>query len=146
MIRKIVMLLAVVFTFSSCTGQEKEKKENESQPKTNVVVNKEYDDNGNLIKYDSTYSYYYSNIEKDTFLMDSILNDFKGHFNENFYFSNRPYFNDLFFDDSLMGYDFYKSNFFLNRYKTNMERMQNLFMEMDSIKNKFFKNQFNEFK
>ncbi len=43
-----------------------------NQPKEDIKVNKEYDENGYLIRYDSTYTYYYSNIEGDEIVADSI--------------------------------------------------------------------------
>ena len=111
-------------------------------PKTNIIVNKEYDDKGNLIRYDSTYSSYYSNIETNKLLGDSVLNNFKNYFNQSYGFSNQPYFNNFFFEDSLLKYDFYKRDFFSNRFENNMEHMDKLFMEMDSLKNSFFYQQF----
>lgn len=146
MTRAVNLAIALLITLSSCNGQSK-KVENITMidsvaPQTNIVVNKEYDQDGNLIRYDSTYSYYYSNIEGDTILGDSILSNFKSHFNEKYFFSDQPYFKDFFFDDSLMWYDFYKKDFFYNRFRNNMERMNSLFREMDSIKNKYFIEQF----
>jgi len=41
-------------------------------------------------------------------------------------------------------YDFYKDDFFENRFKNNMEMMQKMFKDMDSLKNHFFKEQFNK--
>jgi hypothetical protein len=63
-------------------------------------------------------------------------------FSEIYPFSNKPYFNDLFFQDSLLMYDFYNHDFFTERFRLNMQRIEKLFMEMDSIKNKFFEEQF----
>ncbi|MCB4234259.1 hypothetical protein LDL59_01710 [Kaistella anthropi] len=48
-----------------------------NQPIEDIKVNKEYDENGNLIRYDSTYTYYYSNIEGDEIAADSIFNNFR---------------------------------------------------------------------
>ena len=109
-------------------------------------MNKEYDDEGNLIRYDSTYSYYYSNIESDSMLEDSIFNDFRTYFNHTYPFANQPFFNDFFFQDSLLHYDFYKDDFFQHRYKKDMEQMNKLFWIMDSLKNQFFREQTENFK
>jgi hypothetical protein len=121
----------------------KEKKDNltKNAPKTDIKVNKEYDEKGNLIRYDSTYSSYYSNILNDTVLEDSIFNKFKSQFNQKYLFSQKSYFNDFFFQDSLLKYDFYKNDFFSERFKNNMQRMDMLFLEMDSMKNYFFEKQ-----
>jgi len=139
----VVLAIALSMTIQSCNGQKKEtdKKADHYLPQTNIKVNKEYDKNGNIIKYDSTYSSYYSNIKGDTVLIDSIFDNFKGHFNEKYFFSTQPYFNDFFFEDSLLGYDFYKKDFFYNRFRNNSQFMDELFHEMDSIKNSFYKQQ-----
>ena len=139
-----LIVLAFILILSSCNGQSvKEKKEtaDKNLPKTDIKVNKEYDKDGNLISYDSTYSYFYSNILNDTILGDSIFSNFKNQFNQQYFFSQKPYFNDFFFQDSLLKYDFYKNDFFSNRFKNNMQQMDKLFMEMDSIKNYYFQQQ-----
>ncbi len=141
---KRIIFFVVMFAmiFSSCEAQKKEKEKNsdniKTAPKTNIIVNKEYDDNGNLIKYDSTYTYYYSNIEGNPELKDSILNQFKNTFNDKYFFSDEPFFDNLFFNDSLLMYDFYKEDFFTKRFNDNMKMMEQLFMQMDSVKNQFF--------
>jgi hypothetical protein len=138
------LTIAFLLCLGSCNGQSvKEKKEtaDKNLPKTDIKVNKEYDKDGNLIRYDSTYSYFYSNILNDTILGDSIFSNFKNQFNQQYFFSQKPYFNDFFFQDSLLKYDFYKNDFFSNRFKNNMQQMDKLFMEMDSIKNYYFQQQ-----
>ena len=137
--------IAFMLCLFSCNGQSgKVKKEtvDKNAPKTDIKVKKEYDKNGNLIRYDSTYSYFYSNILNDTLLRDSIFNNFKSKFNQNYFFSQKPYFNDFFFQDSLLKYDFYRKDFFSKRFMNNMQRMDKLFMEMDSLKNFYFMQQF----
>jgi len=139
------MSIAFIIILFSCNGQYEKKEDKNSEkkdaPNTNIKVNKEYDKNGNLIKYDSTYSSYYSHIGNDSILRDSLLKSFKEQFNQKYFFSNEPFFNDLFFQDSLLRYDFYKKDFFLNRFKRNMQDMDKLFGGMDSLKNNFFHNQ-----
>lgn len=137
---------------NSCNGQsanEKNRKSAKEQndttgqnlPKTDIKVNKEYDEKGNLIRYDSTYSSFYPNISGDTLLGDSLLNEFKSRFNEQYFFSQRPFFDDFFFQDSLLKYDFYKNDFFSNRFRNNWQRMDSIFLQMDSMKNYFFQQQ-----
>ncbi|MFN4122718.1 MAG: hypothetical protein ACK4GL_05360 [Flavobacteriales bacterium] len=150
----IKMFIAFSLIFSSCNGQETNFKNSKSltdtasvsnnYPKENIKVNKEYDQNGNLIRYDSTYTYFYSNVDGNKAALDSIFNNFRNMFNHTYPFSTKPYFDNLFFQDSLLQYDFYKKDFFLNRYKQNMQQLDRLFLEMDSVKNKFFIEQFPE--
>jgi len=145
MIRMGLIAIALSVTLISCNGQTNNKSENDkstAKPQTNIKVDKQYDSNGNLIKYDSSYSYYYSNIKDDNKQRDSILSNFKSQFNMKYSFSTDPYFNDFFFQDSLLKYDFYKKDFFLNRFRNNMKMMDSLFWGMDSLKNSFFGKQF----
>jgi hypothetical protein len=140
---RIIYILAIIMTFTSCNGQTKNK-DNLSKnnlPQTNIKVSKEYDKNGNIVRYDSTYSSYYSDIKGDSLLRDSIFHNFTDHFNEKYFFSEHPYFKDFFFQDSLLKYDFYKKDFFYDRFRNNMERMDSLFREMDIMKNDFFRKQ-----
>jgi hypothetical protein len=142
MIRKGFIALILTMILAGCNGQTKQEKKDiegvPTNPKTDIQVNKEYDEQGNLIRYDSSYSYYYSNIENDTILEDSIMQNFREHFNTRYSFLNEPFFEDFFFEDSLLQYDFYKNDFFSNRFKHNMEYMDRLFWGMDSLKNQFF--------
>ncbi len=146
--KRIWMLFIVVtLILSSCDGQEKPIKNDQSSalknaPKEDIKVNREYDEDGNLIRYDSTYTYFYSNIENDTIAEDSIFTNFKNMFELQYPFSYKPYFNNFFFRDSLMKYDFYKEDFFTERFRQNMEQTEKIFQEMDSVKNKFFNEQF----
>jgi hypothetical protein len=147
MIRSGIIAIALSMSLNSCNGQTK-KQDNEikgdsAMPQTNIKVNKQYDKNGNLVKYDSTYSYYYSNIKSDKKLGDSIFNNFKSFFNQQYFFSSEPFFNKSFFEDSLLKYDFYRNDFFRNRFRNNMAQMDSLFWGMDSMKNSFFDKQFN---
>jgi hypothetical protein len=139
----ITIALALSITLLNCTGQTKntEKQKANNLQQTNIKVNKEYDKNGNIIKYDSTYSSYYSNIKTDSNLKDSIYKNFKNQFNRSYFFSNQPFFRDFFFADSLLRYDFYKKDFFYNRFRNNMDRMDSLFKGMDIMKNDFFSKQ-----
>ena len=112
----IVSLFLSVMVLSGCKGQSNEETNNITngtinQPHTDIKVNKEYDEDGNVIRYDSTYSYYYSNIDGDSLLEDSIISNFKNYFNTNFGFPSSTFFDEFFFQDSLMQYDFYNNNF-----------------------------------
>jgi hypothetical protein len=42
------------------------------KPKVAIKVNRRFDEKGNLIGFDSTYTSYYSNISGDTAQMDSL--------------------------------------------------------------------------
>ena len=78
------------------------------EPKVDIRVNKKYDESGNQIGFDSTYTSFYSNIEGDTLLMDSLFNQFnpflKNHYDGVF---DRQ-FENMFFNDSLFYDDFFR--------------------------------------
>jgi hypothetical protein len=146
--KQIVLLaVAVLLGVINCQAQVKEENtaKGDENPKTNITVNKEYDDQGNLIKYDSTYSYSYSNTDADSLSDDSIFNVFRDQFNHRFNFSEDPFFKDFFFQDSVMNdTDFLDDDFFIKRFKDNMDQMEDLFQQMDSVKNNFFRREYDK--
>jgi hypothetical protein len=144
--KQLVLLAVAVFLgYMNCNGQivDDGTAKGKNSPKTDIKVNKEYDDQGNLIRYDSTYSYSYSNMDNDTIFNDSIFNVFRGHYIDHFLSSGDPFFKDFFFQDSIMKDEFFDDDFFMRRFKENMNQMDNLFQEMDSVKNEFYKKQIN---
>ncbi len=144
--KKLFVGLFVLLISTGCSAQEKKNSQNENMkknsPKTNIVVNKQYDKNGNLIKYDSTYSSFYTNVQGDSTLADSSFLSFQKNFLENFPNMQKPYLDNMFFNDSLLNYDFYKKDFFTKRFQFNRDRFDKLFEKMDSLKNDFYENYF----
>jgi hypothetical protein len=146
----LVHALAVVtMALSACNGQAQQHHESTASadtlamrsdtPQTEVRVNKEYDANGNLIAYDSTYSSFYSSHNADPAQMDSLFRDFRPRFNRQFPFMTDPGFNDLFFRDTLLYPDFFHDDFFRKRMQMNDRWMQQMMAEMDSMKNAYFR-------
>ena len=113
------------------------------KPKVNIKVNRHYDDKGNVIGFDSTYTSYYSNIEGDTARLDSVMRSFDSYFNRKHSNIFRDQFHSLFFPDSLIpigiGTDFFHEDFFLTRYEMNDSYFRDMMNRMDSIKNRFYK-------
>jgi hypothetical protein len=64
------------------------------------------------------------------------------HFNDHFGITDDPFFDNFFFTDSLLQYDFYKKDFFHNRFNDNLDLIDKMLREMDSLKNEFYKNRF----
>jgi hypothetical protein len=112
-----------------------------NQPKVSIKVNKRYDDKGNLVGFDSTYSSFYSNVEGDTARMDSLMNSFDRYFNRNHSSFFDHQFNTLFFNDSLRYPDFFHNDFFMKRYELNHDYLKGMMHRMDSIKNRFYQEQ-----
>ncbi|MBI2281883.1 MAG: hypothetical protein HYU68_14505 [Bacteroidetes bacterium] len=121
------------------SGKSKNKIETlEQEPRFNIRVNKKYDEFGNQIGFDSTYTLYYSNIEGDTTLMDSLFNQFNPFFKN--YYSDvfNKQFDKLFFNDSLFYDDFFHTDFFRKRFEINDEYFKKIMEDMDSVKNEFY--------
>lgn len=138
-------LIFSIFLFSSCQsqvkGNKKLQKDEAIKPKTNIVVHKEYDDNGNLISIDSTYSYVYSNIKNDSILEKKLYNNLKSNFNH-IKGVNPAFMNNFFNDKMFKMNDFYTHDFFEKNMKQQEKEMQKLMRMFDSVKNQFYKNQF----
>jgi hypothetical protein len=110
-----------------------------AKPKVDIKVNRRFDDKGNMIGFDSTYTSYYSNLSGDTAQMDSLMSSF-----DNFFLQGHPsffqrQFNPLFFNDSTRYPDFFHDDFFMKRYELNDRYMRDMMKRMDSIKNNFYK-------
>ncbi|MCX6231870.1 MAG: hypothetical protein NTZ33_10040 [Bacteroidetes bacterium] len=102
-----------------------------NQPKIDIKVNKKYDEKGNLVQYDSSYSIVYSspnantNIQFFNFDNDSLFNQFKGNMNGN------PLFNDDFFKDfQSFGFD---QNFFQMNPMNNIKQLEELMNKMRGL-------------
>ena len=152
--KRNLLSLALLFSFifivmSSCKGQVKKEKENNSdlltdaisKPQVNVNVNKHYDKNGNIIKYDSTYSYVYrgSSGKMMPLINDSVFNSFKSYFNihSQGMFDNQN--NSIFLNDSLFKYDFFNDDYFQKRFELNQKLFGAFYKQMDSLKGNYLR-------
>ena len=157
--KKIIVLIVFALLTTACKGQEKNKiadhrKEQiekiTEQPKGTWKVDKEFDEHGNLIRYDSIYSW--SSIDNyggwPQTHPDSILQSFRSKFNRSF--KEWEGFGNLFVEDSLFTNQFFNEGFFesefgkdfmdLDRVRERMETLQRQFMkrygaQLDSIQN-----------
>ncbi|MFG6686001.1 hypothetical protein ACGK9U_05415 [Mariniflexile sp. HNIBRBA6329] len=126
------------FLFYNCNAQTKQNSEEKAlKPDENIQVNKEYDEFGNLTKYDSIYSYSYSSNGK---LSDSIKLKFKNHFSNHSFF-NDSFFDDFFKQDSITGH-FNPHNFFYDGFINQDEHIKSMMKRMDSIQQQFFNHNF----
>ncbi|RLD63893.1 MAG: hypothetical protein DRJ01_02465 [Bacteroidetes bacterium] len=114
------------------------KKEN---PKIKIDVNKRYDDKGNIIAYDSTYSYSYtySDGKVKNINLDSLLQKFKPFLFDNSADIFNRSFDDFFIPDSIFKFNFFEDDFFQNRFDEERFNFEKIMRQMDSIKNEFFK-------
>jgi hypothetical protein len=145
--------LAFVFfcaVIVACNGQDKKVKGDPleqpaatkgNQPRVQVKVNRKYDEKGNLIRFDSTYTYFYSDRGRDSSRigLDTIFQRFKSKYKTDFPGAWGSGFNELFFNDSLFRYDFLNEDFFTRRFEMNMQHMRQMFLQMDSIKTDYLR-------
>ncbi|MBJ2175585.1 hypothetical protein JBL43_15135 [Aureibaculum sp. A20] len=138
----IIATLLLTFSLTSCTGQKQTDKTETQldsiEPIVNSSVHKEYDEDGNLISVDSTYSYFYSNIKDDSILEQNFFNKFKIGFDDNFNHLDSIMANDFFNEDMFKMHDFYNQDFFSKRFRINDNNVDEIFKKMDSIKNRFY--------
>jgi len=164
----LILISGLVFSFTFLENENRnnnlsnvESIKDTIQPKEDIKVNKKFDENGNLIQYDSTYTYSYSsNGELESERVDSLFesmnfglfnlsNDtlmrhFPGTVNsidvrkqmeqirKHFGF---PEMNGFFSEDPFNTSPF--GGFFDSKSKNSLE----LFQLMDSLQNQFFNNQ-----
>lgn len=150
-----LMLMSVLFVvFSGCNGQtqkkqsEKTNSNNENiviadstnKPRVSVKVNKQYDDKGNIIQFDSTYSYVYSSPKGSMRLgNDSVFSSFRSFFEKNHPSLMDRNINNIFFNDSLFKYDFFNDDYFQKRFELNEKMFGSMYQQMDSIKKQYLK-------
>ena len=145
-----ILVLSALVTMS-CNSQEKNDADNTQieknkaqiteAPKGSWKVNREFDEDGNLIRYDSIYSWS-SETDIDalaTIDRDSILKSMQSRFYRGFSDFNKEGFSDLFANDSLFTKHFFTDDFFdsdfgqdfmdIDRVRERMEAMQRKFLK-----------------
>lgn len=93
--KRLIVLLALSFVFQNHMIAQNSKSP-KNTPKEDIKVNREYDEKGNLIRFDSIYSYSFSG---DTTLQDFYFGDFPSNFGSPFDFLSDSSFNQSFFED-----------------------------------------------
>ena len=138
---------AIMLQLSACDGQPGHQGaiastdstvQHLDTPKVDVRVNKQYDEHGNLISFDSTYSSVYTSRAGDAAFVDSVFKDFMPGFGMTYPFLNDPGFNSLFFPDTSFHRDFFHHDFFRKRMEMNQRYIQRMMEQMDSLKNQYF--------
>jgi len=154
--KKLIWILAIPVMLASCnaqTGSNKDQtaqnepqmdKKPENKPKVDIKVNKKYDDNGNLIGYDSTYTWTYSNLQGDTVSVnaDSVITHFMPNVGMQFPGLKDPFFDDIFLNDTSMYNNFFDRNYYQDVWGKQNDEMTRMFRELDSLKTVFFKDNY----
>ena len=143
------LIIILLFILLGCKYLEKEKQENQTEqsepspqkPSENWEVTKQYDEYGNLIKYDSIYLYSYSNIDGDTIQvnLDSIMFSFRNYFHKNIPSNWDEHFSYFPKSDSLFMSNFFKDNYFFNEWTRKPLDIEKMMRQMDSTRNSFLK-------
>lgn len=149
--KKIVILSMAAILNLNCNAQDNKKEANLQKEKDSIAqteplkgtwkVDKEFDEDGNLIRYDSIYSWS-STDDHDELAQknpDSLLQSFQSKFYRNFSKIDDQRFGSLFSDDSLFTKHFFDDDFFesqfgedfmdIDRIRKRMETMQQQFLE-----------------
>ncbi len=150
--KRIVFFLFFPLLFAGCQAQNDKEPEKENsgipdiiaqnniKPKVDIRVNKKYDDKGNLIGYDSTYSWSYSTIQGDSANInaDTVFSEFRPLFDKHFPEFSSPFKNEFFGVDSLFYNDFLSPDYFYDWWHRDLIEQEKTFRRMDSLKNEFF--------
>lgn len=145
--KKVVFLLLVAVGSIGCKAQQKNDNQQhikseavaQTKPAENWKVNKKYDDKGNLIGYDSTYTWSYSsNGELPSAEADSLFSAFHKRFG----LGSSPFFRKGFmqspFSDSLSTDEFGFPDKFFNGWNNQFFDMSGLLQQMNALHNSFF--------
>ncbi|GAA4281704.1 hypothetical protein [Gaetbulibacter aestuarii] len=132
--KKIVLIHVSILSFLLGHAQEKQMKQTDSvMPKENIQVNKEYDENGNLTRYDSIYSYSYSSSDK---MNDSLKTVFERYFKNNHVMPDN-FFDDFFKKDSISG-RYNMEELFSQSFGQQQGEIKNIMKQVDSLQRLFF--------
>ncbi|MGP1994224.1 hypothetical protein D9V96_020255 [Zobellia laminariae] len=154
--KKYILLFMIGLLSASCDGQKNDIKNTETkesvksiveQPKGSWKVNKEFDENGNLIGYDSIYSWSantqldkLSNLNKD-----SLLQSFKSRFFTDFSDFENKGFDDVFSKDSLFSKHYFNDDFFESEFGKDYMDIEKITQRMIARQKKFLEKYHSEF-
>lgn len=143
--KKFILLVVVGLLSLGCNAQQNEtknkhtkdhKNEQVEQPKGSWKVNKTFDENGNLIRYDSIYSWSSDHRFKDLSAIqrDSLMEAFKSRFFTDFSGFENEGFDTIFSQDSLFSRRFFNDEFFKSDFGSD-------FMDIDHIRQQMLERQ-----
>ncbi len=147
--KKIIFISVLIFSGWNIQAQTilKPHHKTTDKPKVEVKVNKVYDENGNVVRYDSTYSWSYNSQNTENKIdVDSLINRFMPYFHKHFPDSLNKQFPDPFFNlnDSTMMLDFFNNDHFFKAWQNQLFDLKHQLQYMDSIKREFFKHYFHQ--
>lgn len=157
--KKITILSLAVILNISCNAQENEKEEKSQKEQDNQLndsavprgtwkVDKEFDENGNLIKYDSIYSW---SSEDDLNRLssldrDSTLQSIQSRFYRNLSRLGNQRFDDIFSPDSLFLDRFFDDEFFTSQFGKDFMDVDKMYKRMEDRQKEFLEKYRSELK
>jgi hypothetical protein len=146
--KKCITLFAIfLLGLTSCQSQTKKNKEvvKENQkekteiPKGSWRVDKQFDENGNLIRYDSVYTWSSNDTINNLSLLDkdSLLSNFESKFYSRFSKFKSQGYEDIFGKDSLFGNYFFNKNFFNSDFGIDFMNLHKIHKQMIERQKKF---------
>ena len=156
--KKMTILSLVAVMNISCNAQEHKKEENlqhakdsieqiSEKPKGTWKVDKEFDENGNLIRYDSVYSWSSGEDLESLSLLerDSTLKSMRSKFYSRFSQFGKRGFDDIFASDSLFTKRFFDDDFFTSEFGEDFMDIDNMQKRMETMQKKFLEKYQSEF-
>ena len=136
---KKIFFLFVTSLFIACQAQQNDKKPENAVPKGKWQVHKKFDENGNLIAYDSVYTYSSFDSKYASQNIDSIMRQFQQHFSK---IEGLPWKNSFSFYpdiDSTFSQSFRDSEFFSRAWKEQNMDLERMLRQMDSVRELFLR-------
>ncbi|MEO9893020.1 hypothetical protein [Aurantibacter sp.] len=153
--KKYILFLIIASLSVSCNGQESEttkaetndNQSNPTEPKGTWKVDKEFDELGNLIRYDSIYSWSSDNEYENLSSIDrdSLMRSFESRFYTNFSRFEDEGFEDIFSQDSLFSERFFNQDFFGSNFGKDFMDLDNIREQMIARQKKFLNKYQSEF-
>ena len=154
--KKYSLFLFVALLCCGCNSKNNESKEGKIDrskkdlaelPKGSWTVDKEYDENGNLIRYDSSYTW--SSIKHmdkfSTLKKDSLVKSFELKFLKDFSHFEDQGFSAVFTKDSLFSKHFFNDSFFNSNFGKDFMSLDKLRQQMIKRQREFLKKYQSEF-
>ncbi|MEE4198100.1 MAG: hypothetical protein V2I54_10680 [Bacteroidales bacterium] len=112
-----------------------------TNPQIDIQVKKEYDDQGNIIRYDSSYSYIYTYPDgnQKKINTDSIFQSFQPYFFDRSFDIMQDPFKRLFESDSSYERHFFDQDYFMQQFEKDHLLIEKMIKQMDSLRNQFLK-------
>ncbi len=144
--KKVALLFFATILSTGCSSQEAKKdgrpyeKKLAERPNGTWKVDKEFDENGNMIRYDSIYSWSSSDDfgKLDLKQKDSLLQTFQSRFFQHFSNSGSFDFAPFSEPDSLLSQKFFNQDFFGSDFGKDFMDLDKMHERMDRMHKEFF--------